>query len=115
MSEIKDRTGMSYDERDYRFEKLDALGHIRVEKVEEGKFVGPRAPRVAVLQMEGAEIVEDGISEDAQQHLADHEFSEELADLVERVEMLEARNSTLFDKVNQLEEVFKGLGRALMD
>ncbi|PCR89655.1 hypothetical protein CP557_03350 [Natrinema ejinorense] len=115
-TQIRKKTGMDQGERDYRFGKLEGHGLIDIEKMDENEpFDGPNPPKVAVLTPAGERHVDEGLSDAADELIAEHEQDDRVDELEERVDMLETQVRDLRDDVDTLEEWRDRLGRLLME
>jgi len=100
-TEIRDRTGLSQKERNYRFEKLSEMGYITTGYANDG--TRRRSPKEATLTDDGMAAVEDGISADAREWILDSEVTAKVERLEQRIELLENQTSRTHNRLQSLE------------
>ena len=102
MAEIRNRTSLNEDKRQYQFRKLEKAGVIDVEYSEWGS--PSNAPiKVATLTETGRELIDDGFLEDESSEV--ERASVDVIELAERLDALEARVAELSgeDTVEEVE------------
>jgi|GEM_PF-3359492 len=102
-SEIYEDTGISKTSRDYRFEKLEQMGLITVDKADSG-YGARDAPKIATLTDAGiSEMEQTTISSEASEIYFSHKENEVLENTIERVEALENKHRGLKFRIENLE------------
>ncbi|MCU4801353.1 hypothetical protein OB920_13310 [Halobacteria archaeon HArc-gm2] len=112
-TEIRDRTGLSQKERNYRFEKLDQMGYIDTGYANSG--TSRRDPKEATLTDDGMAIVEEGISPEAREWVLENEVTEKVERLEQRIDMLENQTSQTHNRLKSLEKFRDRLASLMFD
>lgn len=113
--DIRRRTGMSQAKRNYRFEKLDDLGLIKVDR-KDSNYSGSNPPKRAELTDEGRAVLSSGLSDEAKDWLVECEVTRRIDDLENRVDMLEHSTAQNDDRLSELEnwtDKFRSLWESL--
>lgn len=103
-TQILQRTGLTQDERNYRFRKLREMGLIGVTQAEKG--TGNRdPPKIAHLTADGEGCVEkDDLSDDAYQFLVDTEWNDRFNRHEERLDRIENTLARVNNRLDSLEQ-----------
>lgn len=106
MTDIRSRTGLSRDEADWRFRRLDEIGLIEVSRAEFGR--GDREPpRVASLTDLARREMERGLLYDIDDSMDDEDVRDlraEVREFRDRVDSLEEQLNAQTEKLQENEE-----------